>query len=111
LFTGSKIRNGHTGVTTKGALKVTGFKLPNFDRAVLGACGKCRILRMKSKSRNIRLMSLEFELGRCDGYVEIIGININGTFFDGSLWHFLKVLNLFLQVCDLFLKGENRLPF
>lgn len=98
-------------MATKGTFKVTGFKLPNFDRAIFRTGGKCRILRVESKSSDIRLMPLQFEFGRCDGYVEVIGIDINGAFFGWSFGHFLKVFNLLLQVSDLLLEGEDRLPF
>ena len=53
---------------------------------------------MEGKRCDIGLMSFQLKFRRSDGYVEVIGIDIDWALFNRSLWHLLEVLNLFFQV-------------
>lgn len=76
-------------MSTEGTFEVSGLELPNFDGSVLGTGRQSGVLRVEGKGSDIGLMSFEFELGRSDGYVQVICIDINGSLLDGSLGHLL----------------------
>jgi hypothetical protein len=98
-------------VSAEGALEVASLELPDLDGAVLGAGGEGGVLGVEGEGGDVGLVPLEFELGRSDGYVEVVGVDVHGPLLDWSLGHLLQVLHLLLQISDLLLQGQNRLPF
>ena len=96
----------------EGTLKVTCFELPDLYCTVLRRCRQLSVLWMEGQTCYVRFMTFQLEFSRRLRQVQLLNWDVFVAFFSGTLREVvLQVLDLFLEVGDLFLKRKDGLPF
>lgn len=99
-------------MTFQGAFEISSLKLPDLYGPVFRRGRQLGVLWMKSQRCDVGLVAFECEFGRSLGQVQIFKVGVDCSLFLGSFREIvLKVFDLFFEVGNFFLKGEDGLPF